>query len=156
VTAQPERSLMPFKQPGQVINLADLQTLKLGEAGSEKGLVVMRIQTEWPGGVFNAHAFGNVELVNEVPFGTREFNPMQSLKLATGPNQEGQTPTSGLFVSSPEDGHLSTLVVNGAELKFGSTGLLTSQQGGLTIQTVWGGRGMARRPVRGSDRRIKS
>jgi len=138
VSAQPERNLRPFKKPGQTLNLADIQTLKLGEAGSTKGLVVMRIQTEWPGGAFTALAFGDVELVNEVPYGTREFNPMQSLKLATGPNEEGQAPTSGLFVSSPEDGNLSTLVVNGAELSFGSTALLTSLQGGLTIQTVRG------------------
>src|SRR5574341_1193139 len=142
VTAQSERYLMPFREPGQTLNLADIQTLKLGEAGSTKGLVVMRIQTEWPGGAFTAMAFGDVELVNEVPFGTREFNPMQSLKLTTGPNEEGQPPTSGFIVSSPEDGNLSTLVVNGAELSFGSTALLTSLQGGLTIQTVWGGVGV--------------
>src|SRR5574341_2435432 len=47
VTAQPDRYLMPFQNPGQVLNLADIQTLKLGEAGSTKGLVMMRIQTEW-------------------------------------------------------------------------------------------------------------
>jgi hypothetical protein len=29
-------------------------------------------------------------------------------------------------------------VVNGAELSFGSTALLTSPEGGLSIQTVWG------------------
>ena len=142
VTAQPESFLMPFREPGQTLNLADIQTLKVGEAGSTKGVVVMRIQTEWPGGAFTAVAFGYVELVNEVPYGTREFNPMQSLKLVTGPNQEGQPPTSGFFVSSPEDGNLSTLVVNGAELSFGSTALLTSLQGGLTIQTVWGAVGV--------------
>ena len=138
VTAQPERNLRTFRKPGQILSLADIQTLKLGEAGSTKGLLVMRIQTEWPEGAFTALAFGDVELVNEVPFGTREFNPMQSLKLTTGPNKEGELPTSGFFVTSPEDGNLSTLVVNGAELSFGSTALLTSLQGGLTIQTVWG------------------
>jgi hypothetical protein len=132
---------MPFRKPGQTLNLADIQTLKLGEAGSTKGLVVMRIQTEWPGGAFTAVAFGDVELTNEVSYGTREFNPMQSLMLATGPNKEGQSPTSGFFVSSPEDGKLSTLVVNGAELSFGSTALLTSPEGGLSIQTVWGAAG---------------
>lgn len=42
------------------------------------------------------------------------------------------------MVSSPEDENLSTLVVNGAELRIGSTGLLTSLEGGLTIQTVQG------------------
>ncbi len=98
----------------------------------------MRIQTEWPEGAFTAVAFGDVELFNDVPYGTREFNPMQSLKLATGPNKQGELPTSGLFVSSPKDGHLSTLVVNGAELSFGSAAVLTSQGGGLTIQTLWG------------------
>ncbi len=138
VTAQPERNLWAFRKPGQTLNLADIQTLKLGEAGSTKGVVVMRIQTEWPGGAFTAVAFGDVELVNQVPFGTREFNPMQSLTLATGPNKAGELPTSGFFVSSPEDGHLSTLVVNGAELSFGSAALLTSPQGGLSIQTLWG------------------
>ena len=67
LTAQPQSYLMPFREPGQTLNLADIQTLKLGEAGSSQGLVVMRIQTEWPGGAFNAVAFGDVELVNEVP-----------------------------------------------------------------------------------------
>ncbi len=46
VTAQPERYLMPFQEPGQTLNLADIQILKLGEAGSTKGLVVMRIHNE--------------------------------------------------------------------------------------------------------------
>ncbi len=142
VTAQPGRTLMPFRQPGQVLNLADIQTLKLGEAGSTQGLAFLRIQTEWPGEVLSAVAFGDVELVNEVPFGTREFNPMQSLQLTTGATIEGQAPTSGLFVESPEGGNLPTLVVNGAELSFGSTGLLTSLQGGLTVQTVWGDVGL--------------
>jgi hypothetical protein len=77
VTAQPGRELRSFEKPGKVLNLDDIQTLKLGEAGSTKGLVVMRIQTEWPGGAFTALAFGDVELVNEVPYDTREFNPMQ-------------------------------------------------------------------------------
>ena len=63
---------------------------------------------------------------------------MQSLKLATGLNKEGQAPTSGLWVASPEGSNLSTLVVNGVELSFGSGALLTSPQGGLTVQTVWG------------------
>ena len=138
VTAQPERKLRSFQEPGQTLNLADLQSLKLGEAGSTKGLVVMRIQTEWLGGDFRAVAFGNVELVNEVPYGTQEFNPMQVLRLATGANEEGQKPTSGLFATSPEDGNWSTLVVNGIELSFGSSALLTGGQGGLTIQTVRG------------------
>ncbi len=138
VEAQPESYLMPFREPGQTLNLADIQRLKLGEAGSTKGVVVMRISTEWPGGSFTALALGDVELVNEVPYGTREFNPMQSLKLATGPNQEGQTPSSGFFVASPDDGDLSTLVVNGVELSIGSGGWLTSQEGGLTIETMWG------------------
>jgi hypothetical protein len=138
VTAQPERNPRPFQQPGQTVNLADVQSLKLGEAGSTKGILVMRIQTEWPGGDFRAVAFGNVELVNEVPYGTLEFNPMQSLKLVTSANEEGQKPTSGLFATSPEDGNLSTLVVNGVELSFGSSALLTGGQGGLTIQTIRG------------------
>lgn len=142
VKAQPDSYLMPFQEPGQTLSLADIQTLKLGEAGSAKGLLVMRIQTEWPGQAFTAVAFGDVELVNEVPYGTHEFNPMQSLKLVTGPNIEGQEPTSGLFVFSPEDDSLSTLVVNGAELSFGSGALLTSSQSGLTIQTVWGAVGV--------------
>jgi len=30
VTVQPERYLMPFEEPGQTLNLADIQTLKLG------------------------------------------------------------------------------------------------------------------------------
>ena len=140
VTAQPDRDrkLTPFKKAGQALNLADIQTLKVGEAGSTKGLVLMRIQTEWPGGSFAIVAFGDVELTNEVPYGTREFNPMQSMKLATGKNKEGQAPTSGLFVASPDDGNLSTLVVNGMEMSFGSGGLLTSWLGGLTVQTMWG------------------
>jgi hypothetical protein len=138
VTAQPEPNLRPFEEPGDTLNLLNIQSLKLGEAGSTKGIVVMRIQTEWPGGDFRAVAFGNVELVNEVPYGTHEFNPMQSLKLVTGANEEGRKPASGLFATSPEDGNLSTLVVNGVELSFGSTGLLTGFQGGLTIQTIRG------------------
>jgi hypothetical protein len=68
MTAQPERYLMPFDEPGQTLNLADIQTLKLGEAGSTQGIVWMRIQTEWPGGAFTAVAFGDLELVNEAPY----------------------------------------------------------------------------------------
>ena len=136
--AQPDRYLMPFTQPGQTVPLADLQRIKLGEPGSTRGVVVMRIQTEWPEGAFTALAFGDVELVNEVPFGTREFNPMQSLTLVTGPNEADQPPASGFLVASPEDGSLSTLVVNGVELSFGSAGLLTGSQGGLSIQTIVG------------------
>jgi len=98
----------------------------------------MRIQTEWPGGAFTAVAFGDVELVNEVPYCTREFNPMQSLTLVTGDDNVDQPFINGLFVASPDDGNLSTLVVNGLELSFGSGGWLTSQGGGLTIQTLWG------------------
>ncbi len=138
VTAQPERSLAPFKKPGQVLNLADVHTIKLGDAGSTKGMVMMSIPTEWSGGAFIVVAFGDLKLTNEVVYGTREFNPMQSLTLTTGPNAEGQAPTSGLFVASPDDGNLSTLVVNSVELSFGSGGLLTGQGGGLTIHTVWG------------------
>lgn len=137
VTAQSGRTLTPFKQPGQVINLANLQTLKLGGAGSTKGMVVMRIQTEWPEGAFTAVAFGDVELANQVPYGTREFNPMQSLTLKTGENKAGQDSLNGLLVASPEDGNLSTLVVNDLELSFGSGGWLTSQEGGVSLLTLW-------------------
>ncbi len=138
VTAQPERKLMPFKKPGQILNLADIHTLKLGEAGSAKGHLVMRIQTEWPGSAFTALAFGEVKLTNEVLYGTREFNPMQSLTLTTGPNEEGKAPANGFFVASPEGENLSTLVVNGAELSFGSGAVLTGQEGGLSIGTLFG------------------
>ncbi len=138
VTAQPERKLMPFKKPGQTLNLADIHTIKLGDAGSTKGMVVMSIATERPGGAFSVVAFGDVKLTNEVPYGTREYNPMQSLTLATGANKDEEAPTSGVFVASPDDGNLSTLVVNGMELSFGSGGFLSSVAGGLTIQTIWG------------------
>ncbi len=142
VEAQPERSLSYFDRPGEILSLADIQTLKLGEAGSTKGVVVMSIATEWPGVAFTALAFGDVKLNNEVSFGTREYNPMQSLTLATGENKEGQAPTSGFFVASPESENLLTLVVNRAELSFGSGALLTSLQGGLGIQTMWGAIGV--------------
>ncbi len=138
VEAQPERSLSDFEMPGEILSLADIHTIELGEAGSTKGHLVMRIQSEWPGGAFTAEAFGDVKLTNEVVYGTREFNPMQSLTLTTGPNEEGKAPTSGFFVASPEDGNLATLVVNGAELSFGSGAVLTGQQGGLSIRTMFG------------------
>ena len=68
VEAQPNRRLMPFTKAGQVLNMADIQRLKLGEAGSGKGLVMLRIQTEWAGSAFTAVAFGDVELVNASAF----------------------------------------------------------------------------------------
>src|SRR5512143_2919796 len=60
VKAQPESYLMPLREPGQVLNLSDILSLKLGEAGSPKGILMLRIQTEWPEGAFTAVAFGDV------------------------------------------------------------------------------------------------
>jgi len=37
VTAQPERFLMPFREPGQTLNLADIQTLKLVTSSNAEG-----------------------------------------------------------------------------------------------------------------------
>jgi hypothetical protein len=47
----------------------------------------------------------------------RQYLPWASLPgRRTGENEEGQAPMNAFFVASPDDGNLSTLVVNGHEL----------------------------------------
>ncbi len=116
---QPGQRKWRFFEPGEVTNLADLQRLKVGAAGSTDGLALLRIQTENPGQAFTVVAFGDVELVNEVPYGVREFNGMQSMKLAIGAGEKDGIPTSGLLVQAPGDGKISTLLINGVEMMFG-------------------------------------
>jgi len=135
---QPDRLLFKFWEQGDVTNLADLQRLKVGEAGSTEGIALLRIQTENQDQAFTVVAFGDVELINEVPYGAQEFNGMQSMRLTTGPNKEGEIPTSGLLVQAPKDGNVSTLVINGLEMMFGSTAILTTAEGSLKVQTLAG------------------
>jgi hypothetical protein len=143
VEFQPGRKPAKFSLPGQRLNLVDVQRMKVGAAGSGDGLALLRIQTESPGQYFTVVAFGDVELVNEVPYGVREYNGMQALKLISGAGEKDGTLTSGLLVQAPDDGALSTLVVNGAELTFGSTAFLTSVAGGMTVQTLAGAVGVS-------------
>lgn len=135
---QPDRLLFKFSEQGDITNLADLQSLKVGTAGSPAGLALLRIQTEHLDEAFTVVAFGDVELINEVPYGVQEFNGMQSMQLTTGPNKEGEIPDSGLLVQAPKDGKGSTLVINGVEMIFGSTAILTSAEGSLKVQTLAG------------------
>ena len=141
--AQPDHFLMPFNTPGQVWDLGEIQRLKLGGAGSAPGLALLRIRSERQESAFTVVAFGDVELINEVPVDTREFNGMQSFQLTTGGNKEGEAPVSGLLVQAPDDGELSTLIVNGVILSFGSTAVLSSLGSSLVIQTLAGAVGVS-------------
>jgi hypothetical protein len=143
VESQPGQHLKTFKAPGDLILLAGLQRMKLGSSGSPDGVVWLRIPGDTPGEVFSVMAFGDVELTNDVPFGSTEFSGMQAFSFSTGEAVDyDQALTRGLMVDAPHDGTLNTLIINGVEMVFGSTAFLTSMGGFVSVNTLFGAVGL--------------
>lgn len=140
-----------FEQPGDMIDIVSLDTLRLNpmdiETG-EWGVALMRLQANLPDTLPGQNVtflmFGDVEIRNAVsednPPNT-EIHAMQAFYLRTGIGDaacEG-APQSGLVVQTPEGAGSVIFNINGVDVEMGSTVFFQADaEKGMTVSTLEG------------------
>lgn len=157
---QPGVRAFRFEQVGDMVNVADLQSLRLSPMDEETGawgVALMRLQANLPetlpGQNVTFLLFGDVEIVNATLPDDDTHTPMQAFFLRTGIGDAAceEAPDSGLLVQTPEGVGEVGFTVNGVDVAMGST--VFFQSGGeseLNIAAVEG----AAYTNRGGDRRV--
>ncbi len=139
-----EASLSEVGDIADVSDLLLLRTAPLSLETGEWGVAVFRVQANLPdtlpGQNVTLLVFGDAE-VQPQPEAPQEFSgPMQAFQLLTGVGDTAcrDVPVGGVLVQSPHDQPVN-LLVNGFELRLGSTALLAAaRQDELTITTLEG------------------
>jgi hypothetical protein len=149
-TGQPGADSFTFNKVGDIVNIADVQTLKLSPMNvndDQWGVALMKLQANipdtLPGQNVTFLLFGDVEITNAVNSTIDpDKTPMQAFYLRTGAGdaQCDQAPESGLLVQTPKGVGEVAFNVNGVDVQMGSTVFFqtTSDQGGMTVSTLEG------------------
>lgn len=128
-------STFSFSKPGDIIDLKDLQTLKLtayDPAAGTWGVAIMRVQANLPdtapGQNVTVILFGDAQVDDATRPGDNN-KPMQAFYLRTGVGSPAckQVNQDGMLLKSPEGYQKVALTVNGVEMSVGSTVFLTAQ-----------------------------
>ena len=124
-----------FSKPGDIIDLKDLQTLKLTaydpQAGTW-GVGIMRVQASLPdtapGQNITMIVFGDAQVDDATRPGDNN-KPMQAFYLRTGVGSPActQVNNEGVLLKSPEGTQKVALTVNGVEMSVGSTVFLAAK-----------------------------
>ena len=130
-TGQAGTSDFSFNKVGDIVNIADVQTLKLSPMSVDKaqwGVALMKLQANipdtLPGQNVTFLLFGDVEITNAVnPSISGDRTPMQAFYLRTGAGdaQCDEAPESGLLVQTPKGVGEVAFNVNGVDVQMGST-----------------------------------
>ena len=145
-----------FEQPGDVLDVASLNTLRLHPmdvATGEWGVALMSLQANLPDALPGQNViflmFGDVEIQNAVPSdGTAaaEIHAMQAFRLRTGFRDapcEG-APQSGLVVQTPQGAGTVVFNINGVDVEMGSTVFFQADADeGMTVSTLEGAANVA-------------
>lgn len=149
-TGQPGAGNFTFDKVGDIVNIADVQTLKLSPMSvdsAEWGVALMKLQANipdtLPGQNVTFLLFGDVEITNAVNSEiASDKTPMQAFYLKTGAGdaQCDEAPESGLLVQTPKGVGEVAFNVNGVDVQMGSTVFFqtTAEKDGMTVSTLEG------------------
>ncbi|MBL8120180.1 MAG: hypothetical protein JNJ78_21790 [Anaerolineae bacterium] len=151
LSAEPQDAAQSFNfsQPGDLVNIADVQRLilsPLDQVEAVWGVALMRVQANLPDTLPGQNVtfilFGDVEIENAVTDSTAtQDTAMQAFYFKTGLNDAPceQAPDSGILIQTPEGAGRINLTINNANIELGSTAYLQAQPGGdMTISLVEG------------------
>lgn len=135
---------IPFAQPGDLANVADLRrlaTAPLQPQAGTWGVAMLAVQANLPDSLPGQNAtfivFGDAEMTPQASDTHRA--PMQAFRLET--NITGlecdDVPESGMLVQAPADTEIN-LQINDVEVKVGSSALLQIEGGDLNVDTIEG------------------
>ncbi|MBK9748922.1 MAG: hypothetical protein IPO91_19375 [Chloroflexi bacterium] len=141
-----------FEEPGDVLNVAALDTLRLSPmnvATGEWGVALMSLQANLPDALPGQNViflmFGDVEIQNTTSVDlsprTNNLHAMQAFRLRTGFRDapcEG-APQSGLVVQTPQGAGTVVFNINGVDVEMGSTVFFQANADeGMTVSTLEG------------------
>ncbi len=149
-TGQPGVENFSFSKAGDIVNIADVQTMKLSPMkieSQEWGVALLKLQANipdtLPGQNVTFLLFGDVEITNAVNQQIdRNKKPMEAFYLKTGAGdaQCAEAPESGLLVQTPNGVGEVAFNVNGVNVQMGSTVFFqtTETEDGMTVSTLEG------------------
>ncbi len=149
-TGQAGADNFTFDKVGDIVNIADVQTLKLSPMSvnnDQWGVALMKLQANipdtLPGQNVTFLLFGDVEITNAVNANiSTDMKPMQAFYLRTGAGdaQCDEAPESGLLVQTPKGVGEVAFNVNGVDVQMGSTVFFqtTATDDGMTVSTLEG------------------
>ncbi|MBI1281164.1 MAG: hypothetical protein GC179_23765 [Anaerolineaceae bacterium] len=149
-TGQPGAENFSFDKVGDIVNIADVQSLKLSPMNVGKdqwGVALLKLQANipdtLPGQNVTFLLFGDVEITNAVNTNiSNDMKPMQAFYLKTGAGdaQCDEAPESGLLVQTPKGVGEVAFNVNGVDVQMGSTVFFqtTATDDGMTVSTLEG------------------
>ncbi len=148
-TAQVDASNFTFSQVGDVVDVNQIQSLRLNPMNEEAGtwgVALMRLQANipdtLPGQNVTFLLFGDVEITaNTDATQAGNLNPMQAFYLRSGIGDAGcaEAPENGLLVQTPDGVNEVAFNINGVDVAMGSTVFFTAQPNEqMRIRTVEG------------------
>ncbi|MCA0457296.1 MAG: hypothetical protein LCI00_25215 [Chloroflexi bacterium] len=149
-TGQPGAANFSFNKAGDIVNVADIQTMTLSAMkieSQEWGVALLKLQANipdtLPGQNVTFLLFGDVEITNAVNQQIDpDKQPMEAFYLKTGAGdaQCAEAPESGLLVQTPQGVGEVAFNVNGVDVQMGSTVFFqtTETEDGMTVSTLEG------------------
>jgi hypothetical protein len=144
---QPDAQNFVFEKTGDLVNVADLQSLTLSpldESAGQWGVALLRLQANLPDTLPGQNVtfllFGDVEITDAAD-DDANATPMQAFYLRTGVADSSceEAPESGMLVQTPEGVGAVTFTVNGVDVEMGSTVLFQADlDAGMTVSTLEG------------------
>lgn len=146
---QPDIQEFNFENEGDVVDLIDLQGLRLEGMDLESGnwgVAMLRLQASLPDTEIKDNVtvllFGDVEIENRVDeTNADEYNPMQAFYFHSASDDSAcaEAPESGMLIQTPEGVAKVSLLINEVSVELGSTVFFQTQEDGeLTVRVVEG------------------
>lgn len=135
VEAQEGVDNLTFDTPGDMVNVADIQSLRLtgmDEALPEWGVALMKLQANLPdtlpGQNVTMLLIGDIDLRNAPAEG---YSPMQAFYFSSGmgDSQCAEAPESGILIQTPKGQGQIAFRVNNVDIALGSTAFLQAAAG---------------------------
>ncbi|MCB9457611.1 MAG: hypothetical protein H6671_16620 [Anaerolineaceae bacterium] len=135
VEAQEGVDNLTFDTPGDMVNVADIQSLRLtgmDEALPEWGVALMKLQANLPdtlpGQNVTMLLIGDIDLRNATAEG---YSPLQAFYFSSGmgDSQCAEAPESGILIQTPKGQGQIAFRVNNVDIALGSTAFLQAAAG---------------------------
>jgi hypothetical protein len=127
VEAQEGVNSLVFDSPGDIVSVADIQSLRLtgmDEAVPEWGVAVMKLQANLqdtlPGQNVTVLLFGDVDLRNATDATSESYTPMQAFYFRSGVGDSPcfEAPESGILIQTPRGQGQIAFRVNNVDISF--------------------------------------
>lgn len=138
IEAQEDVDNLVFGAPGDMVNVADIQSLTLSsldETAGEWGISLMKLQANLPATLPGQNVtmllFGDVEITNAVGDTSDDYTPMQAFyfRSGIGDAQCLEAPESGILIQTPEGQSRIAFRVDDVDIILGSTAFLQAVTG---------------------------